>query len=133
MEPPRDDFSGAVCLGAHSDELANRAARERRPLEFARPAAESVVAGVCRIHIARVADGRDCSRFAGTPSTERKELGMSRFSDGLKIIPRTAWVIASVCYVGFVTLALTVFIPGDKEMKYWPIAGKLAFAFGVFL
>ena len=58
---------------------------------------------------------------------------MSRFSDGLKIIPRTAWVIASVCYVGFVTLALTVFIPGDKEMKSWPIAGKLAFAFGIFL
>ncbi len=25
---------------------------------------------------------------------------MSRFTDGLKIIPRTAWVIAAVCYVG---------------------------------
>jgi len=58
---------------------------------------------------------------------------MSRFSDGLKVIPRTAWVIASVCYVGSAILALTVMIPSDKEMKYWPFAGKFAFAFGVFL
>ncbi|HKD63529.1 MAG TPA: zinc ribbon domain-containing protein [Candidatus Acidoferrales bacterium] len=58
---------------------------------------------------------------------------MSRFTDGLKIVPRTAWVIASVCYVGFVTLALTVMIPGDNEMKNWPFDGKLAFAFGIFL
>jgi len=58
---------------------------------------------------------------------------MSRFTDGLKVIPRTAWVIASVCYVGSAILALTVMIPSDKEMKYWPFAGKLAFAFGVFL
>ena len=34
MEPPRDDLSGAVCLGTHSDELANRTPRERRPFEF---------------------------------------------------------------------------------------------------
>jgi len=58
---------------------------------------------------------------------------MSRFTDGLKVIPRTAWVIASVCYVGSAILALTVMIPSDKEMKYWPFAGKLAFAFGVFI
>jgi hypothetical protein len=58
---------------------------------------------------------------------------MSRFSEGLKIIPRTAWVIAGICYFGLATLALTVMIPGDKEMKYWPFAGKLAFSFGIFL
>ena len=58
---------------------------------------------------------------------------MSRFTDGLKIIPRTAWVIGAVCYLGVATLALTVFIPGDKEMKYWPLAGKLAIAYGMFL
>jgi len=58
---------------------------------------------------------------------------MSRFSEGLKIIPRTARYIAAVCYVGFVILALTVFIPSDKEMSHWPVAGKIAFAFGIFL
>ena len=58
---------------------------------------------------------------------------MSRFSEALKIIPRTAWVMGAVCYLGVATLALTVFIPGDKEMKYWPFAGKLAFAYGAFL
>ncbi len=56
---------------------------------------------------------------------------MSRFSEALKIIPRTAWVIAVRLLPGFATLALTVFIPDDKEMKYWPLAGKLAFAYGV--
>ena len=36
-------------------------------------------------------------------------------------------------YIGFSTLAITVFIPGDKEMRYWPLAGKLAFAYGAAL
>jgi RNA polymerase subunit RPABC4/transcription elongation factor Spt4 len=58
---------------------------------------------------------------------------MSRFTDALKIIPHTARYIAGFFYVLFVILALTVFIPGDKELRYWPVAGKIAFAFGVFL
>jgi hypothetical protein len=58
---------------------------------------------------------------------------MSRFSDGLRLIPRTAWVIGVAVYLGFTTLAITVFIPGDKEMKLWPIWGKFLFAYGVFL
>src|SRR5579863_5934944 len=133
MEPPCDDFSSAVCLGADANELADRAARERWPSESARPATESIVAGICGIHVARVGDGRGRSRFACAPSTAGKELGMSRFSEALKIIPRTAWVVGAVCYLGVATLALTVFIPGDKEMKYWPFAGKIAFAYGMFL
>jgi RNA polymerase subunit RPABC4/transcription elongation factor Spt4 len=58
---------------------------------------------------------------------------MSRFTDALKIIPNTARYIAAFFYVLFVTLALTVFIPGDKELRYWPVAGKIAFAFVAFL
>jgi hypothetical protein len=58
---------------------------------------------------------------------------MSRLGEGLRIIPRTAWLIGLAVYLLFTTLAITVFIPGDKEMKYWPVVGKLAFAYGVFL
>jgi Double zinc ribbon len=58
---------------------------------------------------------------------------MSRFSDSLKIIPKTAWYIAAVVYFGFATLAVTAIFPNDKEMKYWPLAGKVAFALGPFL
>ena len=36
-------------------------------------------------------------------------------------------------YIGFATLSLTVFIPGDREMRQWPVPGKLAFSFGIFL
>jgi hypothetical protein len=58
---------------------------------------------------------------------------MSRFSEGLRIIPRIAWYVAITLYIAFSTMAITVFIPGDKEMRYWPLAGKLAFAYGVAL
>lgn len=58
---------------------------------------------------------------------------MSRFTESVKIIPRSAWYIAGIVYIGFATLSLTVFIPGDREMRHWPLPGKLAFAFGVFL
>ncbi len=57
---------------------------------------------------------------------------MSRFSEGLRIIPRIAWYLAIVFYIGFSTLALTVFIPGDRVIRTWPLIGKLAFAYGVF-
>jgi len=58
---------------------------------------------------------------------------MSRFADGLKIVPRNARYIAAFIYVVFATVTLTVLIPGDKEMSKWPMVGKIAFAFGIFL
>ncbi|MGH9744614.1 MAG: zinc ribbon domain-containing protein [Candidatus Acidiferrales bacterium] len=58
---------------------------------------------------------------------------MSRFTEGLKIIPRTASTIAAIVYLGFSTLAITVLIPGDRELKNWPMPGKIAFAYGIFL
>ncbi len=57
---------------------------------------------------------------------------MSRFSEGLKIIPRIAWYLAFTFYIGFSTLALTVLIPSDRQMRTWPLAGKLGFAYGLF-
>jgi RNA polymerase subunit RPABC4/transcription elongation factor Spt4 len=58
---------------------------------------------------------------------------MSRFSEGLRIIPRTALFIAIVCYLTMTTVVMTVLIPEDNEMKYWPLAGKIAFTYGTFL
>ena len=58
---------------------------------------------------------------------------MSRFSEGLKTIPRTAWFIAIVCYLTITTLMITVLIPEDNEMKYWPLAGKIAFTYSTLL
>src|SRR5271154_6001563 len=58
---------------------------------------------------------------------------MSRFSESLRIIPRIAWYIATALYIGFSTLAITVMIPQDRVMRTWPLAGKLAFAYGMFL
>jgi RNA polymerase subunit RPABC4/transcription elongation factor Spt4 len=58
---------------------------------------------------------------------------MSRFTDGLRVIPRTAWFIAVAFYLLMTTLAITVFIPSDRELSQWPAIGKIAFAYGVFL
>src|SRR5271170_1861477 len=121
MEPARDDFPGVVCLGADAYELADRSARKRRAFWFVRFATESIVAGICWFYVARMADGRSRGHPAGTPPTTREELGMSRFTEALKIIPRTVWYLAIVCYLGIATLLLTVMIPADKEMKYWPL------------
>jgi hypothetical protein len=58
---------------------------------------------------------------------------MSRFGDGLRIIPRTARVIAAVIYLAMANLAFFVLIPTDPEMSRWPVAARLAFAYGIFL
>ena len=50
----------------------------------------------------------------------RKELG---------VIPRAAWIIAGLFYVGMATLACFFFVPTDHEMSHWPWAGQLAFIF----
>ena len=58
---------------------------------------------------------------------------MSRFTDGLKIIPRVAWYLAITAYIAFSTVALTAIIPTDRAMRSWPLAGKLGFAYGIAL
>ena len=58
---------------------------------------------------------------------------MSRFSESLRIIPRIAWYLAICAYIGFSTMAITVFIPQDRVLRNWPLAGKLAFAYGTAL
>jgi len=58
---------------------------------------------------------------------------MSRFGDGLRIIPQTARVIAAVIYLAMANLAFFVLIPTDPQMSRWPVAARLAFAYGIFL
>jgi hypothetical protein len=53
---------------------------------------------------------------------------MSRFREEMKVIPRTAWIIAILLY--FVGLASSwwVFFPHDEDFSYWPRWGLTLFA-----
>ena len=53
---------------------------------------------------------------------------MNTFGARLRIIPRTAWFIAVLVYVGFVLFALSIPMRHDPEMRHWPLAAKAAFA-----
>jgi hypothetical protein len=58
---------------------------------------------------------------------------MNRIQEELKVIPRTAWVIAVAIYVAFVWLISFVLIPRDPKLSLWPDWGKAMFALGVSL
>ncbi|MGH9730527.1 MAG: zinc ribbon domain-containing protein [Candidatus Acidiferrales bacterium] len=50
------------------------------------------------------------------------------FRKELRVIPRAAWIIAGLFYVGMATLAWFL-VPTDHEISHWPQAGQLAFIF----
>jgi RNA polymerase subunit RPABC4/transcription elongation factor Spt4 len=51
---------------------------------------------------------------------------MSRLSQEMRIVPRVAWVIAALAYLGFVAFA--IFITGhDPEIQKWPSWALAAF------
>jgi double zinc ribbon protein len=56
---------------------------------------------------------------------------MTRFSDELRIIPRTAWAIAVLAYAGLTTLLLQVAIPSDAKLSHWPFWCQLLFGAGI--
>jgi Double zinc ribbon len=58
---------------------------------------------------------------------------MSRFGDGLRIIPRPAWIVGITFYLTMANVAFFALLPTDKEMRNWPLIGKVAFAYGIFL
>jgi hypothetical protein len=58
---------------------------------------------------------------------------MSRFRDELRVIPRTAWFLALVVYLCSATLIFEFGILRDPEFRNWPLLGKVAFAYGLFL
>jgi hypothetical protein len=53
---------------------------------------------------------------------------MSRFSDGLRIIPRTAWLIAVLAYAGLAVLLYAVLIPNGQHVKHWPEWGQVLYS-----
>jgi hypothetical protein len=55
---------------------------------------------------------------------------MNRFTRELKVIPRTAWIIAIALYMAITTPIYLFAIPDDKDMSHWPIACKIAFVYG---
>jgi hypothetical protein len=56
---------------------------------------------------------------------------MSRFSNELKVIPRTAWILACIVYLGFGTLLFTVLLPHDHDFRAWSRGAQLLFSYGV--
>ena len=50
------------------------------------------------------------------------------FRKELSVIPRAAWIIAGLFYLGMATLAWFL-VPTDHEMLQWPRDGQLAFIF----
>ena len=53
------------------------------------------------------------------------------FSEELRIVPRTAWVIAALAYGCLAAVLLTVAIPHDAKMSHWPVVCQLLFGLGI--
>ncbi len=51
---------------------------------------------------------------------------MSRFREETQLIPRTAWAVACVVWLGFFLLMMLLPFQQDPEIRHWPLAGKLA-------
>jgi hypothetical protein len=56
---------------------------------------------------------------------------MTRFSDELRIIPRTAWLIAVLVYAGMAAFLFAVLIPNGQHVKHWPEWSQLLFSAGI--
>jgi len=53
---------------------------------------------------------------------------MSRFRQEMQLIPRPAWLIAGLVWLGFFLLMMLVPFQQDPGVRNWPLAGKLAIA-----
>jgi RNA polymerase subunit RPABC4/transcription elongation factor Spt4 len=58
---------------------------------------------------------------------------MSRFNEELRIIPRTAWILAITFYLILANLSYFVLTVNDKRIQHWPVEGRFAFSYGIFL
>ena len=56
---------------------------------------------------------------------------MSRFTEELRVIPRTAWVIAALAYACLAAVLLGVAIPNDPKLSHWPTVCQLLFGLGI--
>lgn len=53
---------------------------------------------------------------------------MNSFSAEVRIIPKAAWVIAVLCWIGMFVTLMFYAIPDDAKLRLWPEAGKIAFS-----
>jgi len=55
---------------------------------------------------------------------------MSRFRDEADLIPRVAWAVGVVLWLGFFLLMMLVPFRLDPELSQWPLAGKVGVSLG---
>jgi hypothetical protein len=58
---------------------------------------------------------------------------MSRFIKELRVIPKTAWIVGSLMYLGFATPLFFFAVPTDPDLGKWPRWGQALFCYGMFL
>ncbi len=56
---------------------------------------------------------------------------MSRFTQELKVIPRTAWIIGAAIYLAITTPIFLFAIPNDPTLGKWPRLGQALFVYGL--
>jgi RNA polymerase subunit RPABC4/transcription elongation factor Spt4 len=57
---------------------------------------------------------------------------MSRFTQELRVVPRTAWIIGILLYLVMATPLFVFVVRNDPELGKWPLWGQLLFAYGMF-
>jgi len=58
---------------------------------------------------------------------------MSRFTQELRVVPRIAWIIGAVIYLGATTPLFLFAIHTDPELRKWPLGGQALVAYGPLL
>jgi len=56
---------------------------------------------------------------------------MNRFTQELKVIPRTAWIISAAIYLALTTPLYLFVIPNDRDLAQWPRWGQALFVYGM--
>jgi hypothetical protein len=57
---------------------------------------------------------------------------MSRFAKELRVIPKAAWIVGLVMYIGITTPMFFYVLPHDPDMRHWPRLGQALFVYGIF-
>jgi hypothetical protein len=57
---------------------------------------------------------------------------MSRFTKELSVIPKAAWIVGLVMYIGITTPMFFYVLPHDPDMRQWPRWGQALFVYGLF-
>jgi Double zinc ribbon len=58
---------------------------------------------------------------------------MSRLTNELRVVPRTAKIIGTIIYLSIATTLFLTVLPNDPEMSKWPRIGQFGFIYGITL